>query len=283
MSDRPIFVVSDLHMGDEGPRDNFAHMSGGNREQEFHHFLDYVADEGGELYILGDLFELWQGNLSQVLTCRRPLMDRLAQMGATYLLGNHDIDLRHFTDVGGLKLAHPLFDNLYIAGTLFVAGKKILLIHGHEQDVYCKSDIPGIGRISAIYSGLKEDRNGGPLAGKYGAATVESRCMSRFDRWSKLARRLIGYPSTTQVMRKAVVDTFNKSGCDALIYGHTHEPGQFAELATPFPGRRLPIYNSGTWAESVNSFVRIEPDAEITVMNWAGYQATLNTNLLTVK
>ena len=35
--DGPIFVVSDLHLGDNGPRDNFAV---GNRPQQFNRFLD---------------------------------------------------------------------------------------------------------------------------------------------------------------------------------------------------------------------------------------------------
>ena len=52
-----IFCVSDLHLADRGFRDNFA-VEG--REARFHKFLDYVAAEGGQLYVLGDLFDFWR-------------------------------------------------------------------------------------------------------------------------------------------------------------------------------------------------------------------------------
>jgi len=90
MPDQPIFVISDLHMGDGGARDNFALN---NREKELGLFLDYVASQQGELIILGDLFDFWQMNLSKVVTTHIPLLDRLAAMNATYVVGNHDADL----------------------------------------------------------------------------------------------------------------------------------------------------------------------------------------------
>lgn len=264
MIDRPHFCVSDLHMGDGGPRDNFAHMSGGWREQEFLSFLDYVEDQGGELTIIGDLFELWQGNISKVLTCRLSLMDRLADMGAIYLLGNHDIDLRHFNWSNRLRLSHPLFADLKLSHEIVIGGKFIRLIHGHEQDPYCCDEKPGIGRISAIYTGIKEDRNGGPLRGKYGTSTVEARTLGRISRFSGIMRRLTGKPSATQVMRRNIVEAYKRSGCDALVFGHTHEPGQFWNH-----GRyTLPIYNCGSWAEKTCSFAKITPDGYIEVMDW---------------
>lgn len=280
---RPIFCVSDLHMGDGGPRDNFAHMSGGRREQEFISFLDYVESQDGKLYIVGDLFELWQGNVSQVLTCRVGLLDRLAMMGAMYLLGNHDIDLRYFDSRNGVSLAHPLLRNLKLEWTIEVNGKRVLMIHGHEQDKYCRSDVPGLGRISAIYSGLREDRNGSPLYGKYGEQTVEARSLSRWDRLSNFARRCVGEPNHSQIMRQAILGTYVKSKCSALIYGHTHEPGQFYQYTTAF-GMHLPVrvFNCGTWAEQVNSFVRIDPSGEITVMDWVGGKPRRNHTRLDV-
>lgn len=285
---RPQFVVSDLHLGDKGPRDNFAHMSGGWREQEFNNFLDYVESENGELTIAGDLFELWQSNISKVLTCRMKLMDRLASMGTRYLLGNHDIDLLYLTKEGGVMLDHPLFADLKLSHTFYVNGRRILLIHGHEQDIYCMSEVPGIGRASAIYSGLREDRNGGPLSKwKYGARTVEARSLGHFDRCSRLIRRFLGRPNATQVMRQEIYNKFWASNVDALIYGHTHEPGQFARTQQRTLGRNkvikhesLPIYNTGTWAEEVNTFACIDGYGEIGLFNWAdGLFKTNSTTL----
>lgn len=44
MDNHSIFVISDLHMGDGGARDNFALN---NREEQLGLFLDYVASQQG--------------------------------------------------------------------------------------------------------------------------------------------------------------------------------------------------------------------------------------------
>lgn len=282
---RPHFVVSDLHSGDKGNRDNFHAMSNGRREDEFNDFLDYVESENGELTIDGDLFELWQSNISKVMTCRLPLLDRLARMGARYLLGNHDIDLKYF--INGLQFQHPLFQppNLGFQRIVEAGGKKVLIIHGHEQDQYCCNEAPDLGRISAIYTGMKEDRNGGPLLKDiWGSTTVEARCLGRWARIGNFFARLGGKPSASQVMRWAVLKTLTSSGCDALIYGHTHEPGQFTKFSQ-ITGNNimLPVYNSGTWAEKTNTFVRIGIGGAIELLDWVNGQPQPNTTVLEVK
>ena len=86
---KPIFCVSDLHLCDRGPRDNF--ISRG--EERFFKFLDYVQDQKGELYILGDLFDWWQCNLSAAMLAYENLLGRLAtvgEVGALWIVGNHD-------------------------------------------------------------------------------------------------------------------------------------------------------------------------------------------------
>ena len=80
---RPTFVISDLHMGDGGARNNFPI---GDREKQLNLFLDYVGDQQGELMILGDLFDFWQMNLSKIVIKHLPLLDRLAAMNVTYIV-----------------------------------------------------------------------------------------------------------------------------------------------------------------------------------------------------
>lgn len=278
-----IFVISDLHIGDQGPRDNFHHMAGGNREWEFNNFLDYVErHDGYQLIIAGDLFELWQSNVSKVLTCRPWIVQQLVEMNATYQLGNHDADLKYFVDRGWLKprLFHRMTDDDIVRN---VGGKRILITHGHKQDPYCASDKPGIGRISAIYAGMREDRNGSPVCDKYGSKTVEARSLGHWDRFSRLCRRLVGKPNATQEHRQAMVKVYedffslDPTRPAAVIYGHTHEPGLFCGLDGD-----IPIWNAGTWADEVNTFVHIKEDGTINLMNWAGNHATPNVEKLNV-
>ena len=276
---RPEFAISDLHIGDGGPRDNFAAMNGGRREQEFLRFLDYVESQNGTLRIVGDLFELWQGNISAVITRRMYLLDRLAALGAVYMLGNHDIDLKYFV-CGKVRLSHALFNNLISTPTCIVRnGRRIMFTHGHLEDKYCCGETPDMGRVSAIYTGLKEDKNGGPLLTKYGYRTVENDTLGRIfwlmNLWGKLLRR----PNHGQVMRDCILQTWRKSGAHVLIYGHTHEPGQFYFRNGQ---GELPIYNLGTWAEQVNTFARIEPDGRVGLFDWNNGKITPNTLALPV-
>lgn len=274
---RPIYVVSDLHLGDCGPRDNFAHMANGRREDEFIGFLDFVEKQHGRLIIVGDLFELWQSNISLVLTLRDQLLSRLAKMGAIYVLGNHDADLLYFCSEHRCPwLSHPFFKTMRTEHTERIGDKFIHFIHGHEVDHYCADDNPGLGRITTIYTGLREDRNGSPLLNKY--RTVEARSIGRLERLSNFVRWLYGKPSRTRAMNLGLCEYIREFGVanggkyDVLISGHTHRAGQL------FSKKRglLPVYNSGTWAEGVCSFVVISSEGLVGIFDWIDGQPEPN-------
>lgn len=258
----PLYCVSDLHLGDGGPRDNFAHTAGGRRQAEFEAFLDFVQEHNGQLLILGDLFELWQSNMSKVLTCRSTLLDRLAAMGAIYVLGNHDADLLYFMGPrGGLDwLGHPFFRTMRQCHLATIAGRKFRFVHGHDADPFCKGDTPGLGRITAIYTGLKEDRNGSPLRNKY--PTVEARTLRRLEWPINFVRRLLGLPDRVQQMNRGLCQMLKKSGDDVLVAGHTHLAGKIAGWS---------VYNCGTWAEQTCSFVVVNQAGSVGVFNWINH------------
>lgn len=277
---QPEFLVSDLHAGDGGPRDNFAAMSGGNRLNEFNSFLDYVENVNGRLRIVGDLLELWQGNISKIFKFRLPLLNRLAEMGAVYQLGNHDVDLKYFV-YGAVRINHPLFYNLLSTPQQIERnGRKILAIHGHIEDEFCCGENPDMGRVSAIYTGLKEDKNGGPLLRKYHYRTVEQDTLGRMfwpiNLWNKLRRK----PDHGLTMRRAVLQTFRNANVQALFYGHTHEPGQFAYHDQKYI--KLPIYNLGTWAEEKNTFGRVNVDGSCGLFDWVNNSPVPNEDVLYV-
>jgi len=257
----PIYIVSDLHAGDGGPRDNFAH---GNRESLFNEFLDFVEARNGWLIIAGDLLDCWEFNISKVITYRLPLLNRLARMRATYILGNHDSDLNYF--IGTKLLQHPLISGACRELEFEVADCCFRIIHGHEADPYCVSDTPGVGRITAILTGLAEDRNGGPMASKY--KTIAQKVVGPMDRAVSHFNWLLGKPSREKQLNRAL-RTIRDSSCDILIGGHTHKAGRIGDW----------YYNSGTWAEFVNSFVRIDPDGTVGVFDWNGRAVPKNTEL----
>lgn len=269
----PIYCVSDLHLGDGGPRDNFAHMNSRQRATEFDSFLDFVEEHKGQLLILGDLFELWQSNMSKVLTARMALLDRLAAMGAIYVLGNHDADLLYFMGPrGGLDwLAHPFFRTMRQCHVATVAGRKFRFVHGHDADPFCAGDAPGLGRITAIYTGLKEDRNGSPLKDKY--PTVEARTLRRLEWPINFVRRLLGLPDRVQQMNRGLCRLMEKCGDDVLVAGHTHLAGKIAGWS---------VYNCGTWAEQTCSFVVVNQTASVGVFDWVDHKPVPNGHKLFV-
>ncbi|KKL13850.1 hypothetical protein LCGC14_2521650 [marine sediment metagenome] len=264
ISKKPIFAISDLHLGDGGPRDNFAY---GSCEKQFLAFLDYVECACGQLVIVGDFFELWQANISKVLTEHIWLLSRLARMNTIYVLGNHDADLRHFIG-GGIWLSHPFFDKMYSSYYTYIGDRMFHFIHGHHVDPYCKDDTPGIGRISAIYTGLKEDRNEGPMLNKY--QTVEGKVLGRFGKLSRLKNWFTGEPSLAIQMNRKLEDM--PVAVDAIVCGHTHKPGCIGSW----------LYNCGTWAEGKCSFVKITDDGEANVYDWVNNKAILNTTELPI-
>jgi len=256
-------------MGDTGPRDNFAF---GDHEKDFLAFLDMVDDNDGQLVICGDLFELWQSNVSKVLTKRVYLLDRLARMRTVYVLGNHDADLRYFMESSynpGMQLTHPFFYRMCDAFTLRRAGKQFHFTHGHLADRYCSSETPGLGRITAIYSGLAEDRNGSPMLNKY--QTVEDKVVGRLARLVSLWNRLRGKPTrAVEINRK--LKTWADYEHSVIICGHTHAPGHIGDW----------LYNTGTWAERTNSFVQVNDDGIVGVFNWVKQQAVSNLTELPI-
>ena len=152
---QPFFLISDLHLGAGGNRDNFEDRK---RGPELDSFLEMVRTRNGQLIILGDLFEFWQFSMGEVLRYRQPLLKKLDAMGAVYVIGNHDYDL------WDLHVAHamqgPSTFTKRIAEWLSITahGKKYLLMHGHEADDYNNDTRPNTGRLLTILAGIIEDQ-----------------------------------------------------------------------------------------------------------------------------
>lgn len=285
---RDIFVISDLHMGDGGPRDNFAV---GDKEEQLNLFLDFVNSENGELIIVGDLFEFWQASLGKVLVKGRPLIDRLAGMGATFVVGNHDADLEAL--IGSDILAHRFFKKMSVRFEREIGEKKFMFMHGHEVDPYNRGDVPGLGRIAAIFAGICEDINRSPVLGT--GEPVENWLLKRFKPLEKLynwirrkwERVVVGFkgfiaggrkrrltPAQSPRRAKEMLGRYRKDradmGYDIAIVGHTHKVGKFEDW----------YFNSGCWAEATNNFLRISDDGKVEVFDWEDGKAITNGTML---
>jgi len=251
----PIFCVSDLHLCDRGYRDNFA-VEG--RETRFYKFLDYVEAEGGQLYVLGDLFDWWQANLSKSVCAYRDLLARLAHTGlsgALWVAGNHDSALTDFigseVELRGLEL--PAMCKAF---ETTIGGRRFAFLHGHESDPYCRDLNPGMGEVTAIISGLLEERNRGPFD-RYHRA-VEDKFVGTLEGALTLWRKLTLQHGRLDEMLDGVEAWRKEAGADVVVYGHTHEPGHIGDYH----------FNTGTWARTNDTFVRINYDGLAAVWEW---------------
>jgi len=270
---RDIIVVSDLHTGDGGPRDNFAVD---HKKEKFNRFLDYVQQQNAELFVLGDLFEFWQANIGRVLIRQMDLIDRLAEMQAVYVIGNHDADFEDL--VGRNFLTHPFFEQMSGPFQRTIAGKCFKFMHGHELDPFNRDGMPRWGRILTIFGGILEDRKGSPLLSAGGLTEKSLLKMGRSFMWMwnnsvnlfeksekhekahALAESLT--PAQDPAKIKGIMSLYynNKltEGYDYLITGHTHKAGLFQDW----------YCNSGCWVGLRTNFLRIRTDAHLEVCEW---------------
>ncbi|HPY78394.1 MAG TPA: UDP-2,3-diacylglucosamine diphosphatase [Anaerohalosphaeraceae bacterium] len=277
-NNRTLFVVSDLHMGDGGPRDNFA---ADNKAAQFSLFLDYVEQEDGELLILGDLFEFWQANIGRVLIKRMDFLDRFANMQAWFVVGNHDADFEAL--IGTRMLAHPFFDRMTGPFERIIGNKRYKFMHGHELDPFNQDGTPRWGRILVILGGLIEDRKGSPLlsAGGFsekallrmgrGFLWMWNNSVSWLDKnhrsqrgvWLSDCRNSARDPRREKGILALYRQDHLREGYDVLVTGHTHH-------AMACNGW---YYNTGCWIGLRNNFLRIEPDGSACLWEWKNNQA----------
>lgn len=269
---RDIFVISDLHIGDAGARDNF---EAGHKAPQLRAFLDHVGAEGGELFILGDLFELWQMNMSRLFVKRRELLDHFAAVGVVYVPGNHDVDLVHF--IGTDLLAHPFFARMRAPFVRVLGGRRFHFSHGHETDPWNAGDDPGFGRMLAIFGGIFEDENGSPLLAS--GETTEDVLLQFGDSmltiWRSALATMKGRATNEDVRPGSAVTPaqnpsrladhvagvradLGRSGYDVAVLGHTHQAGRIEDW----------YYNSGSWTGPRNHFLRISPDGDVRYLAW---------------
>jgi UDP-2,3-diacylglucosamine pyrophosphatase LpxH len=242
----PLFCISDLHLGDRGPRDNFCV---GGREQRFLQFLDYVKQNNGQLLILGDLFDWWQLNIETSLEAYREMLERMS--AARWVVGNHDAACGIEATVE-IKMPHPWRSRDFVTD---IGGRRFAFCHGHEADPFCNSENPGIGQITAILSAVAEDRNKGPY---HNGRPVEDEIVGPMEKAASIWNRLHGRESRETEMANAILAYRLEHNADAVVCGHTHAAGRIGDV----------YFNCGCWCRERDTFVQIDDAGSISVWEW---------------
>jgi UDP-2,3-diacylglucosamine pyrophosphatase LpxH len=236
-------------------------------------FLAHVVRQDAKLVILGDLLEFWQASLGAVIVRRMEILDWLTEAKATYVIGNHDIDLQAL--IGRKLLAHPFFDRMSLSFNRTIGEKKFKFLHGHEVDPFNCAENPGIGRAVTILAGVAEDFNGSPTwYGRSVERVLETLVAWPLSGWRIFARltnfHKIPMPSVSQAMTPAqrpqraddIIDALKRERAnehfDVAVVGHTHQAGRVGTW----------YYNSGSWVDDHSDFIKIDQQGNVELFKW---------------
>lgn len=234
------FIVSDLHMGDGSSADDFK-----INKSLFGDFLEHVKEQDGQLVLAGDVFELWQSALQQVLKANADLIYPLFALKPIIIPGNHDFYVKTFSDIGFIY---------YPAYRLEVGDSIIRIEHGHEHD---PNNDPQrnmeLGKLVAaivghaenwIHKDVEED-----LMTAFGKAkkTAHSIWESITTPW-KEEKKNQKTPDLTP-FEKAAERLTEKGEVTHVVFGHTHNPDK--KLNGHY-------FNSGSWVNEEPTFVEID-------------------------
>ena len=217
----PLFFVSDLHLGDGSATDDFAEH---RHREAFEWFLDEVEADGGELTLVGDIFELWQASLHDIRGRYFRLYRRI--LNHRLLRGNHDSAYRAPPEWLWPDPVEPV----------------LLAEHGHQADIW-NSTLGIVGRSVT-----------------WAAAVLERLGWRDVDNWKFRHMptpvshpRLLPLNHYADYARKRAAET----GAQLVVLGHTHRPG--LRHLTDDNGRRFVYVNAGTWTrpDFEGSYVKV--------------------------
>ncbi len=214
--------ISDLHLGDGSKADDFY------RTEAFLGFLDTIDSQENQVFIVGDLLELWQADLDKIIFHHSRIINRLLILAKknrlTYLIGNHDHMpfVKYLQPELGVQLEFKDED----------AG--IWAEHGNQYDIFnCYRD-PRMavrnkwGRTVAYLTGWMErilhpdfdEWANNRLLEKDGLFLKQAAYIkNRLSPSGEYYRR--GYDlSEYEAAAKRLIDKGNR----IVIFGHTHEP-----------------------------------------------------------
>ena len=194
--------VSDLHIDESRP-----HVLAGLKR-----LIDAEADTVDDLYILGDLVEVWVGDDDDGPAANevRETLAAATQRCAVHVMhGNRDFLFgeRFAADTGATLMDDP--------ATIAVDGERVLVAHG---DAYCTGDTE-YQRVRAMLR--SPDWQAGVLA----TSLPDRRALAAAMRTKSVAANENKADNIMDVAPAAVAAALAEADAALLVHGHTHRPG----------------------------------------------------------
>lgn len=231
-----LVVISDLHLGNP-----FSEA-----KKQVIPFLKWAATQGYDICINGDGLEIAQSSFNKIAFDVPELFRTLGEIRKKgreiyYVTGNHDIALEHFLEDWGMMKVSPFLN--VISGDA-----RIRVEHGHIYD-------PFFVKYPRLYEALTH------FAGFF--LKFQPRLYKiwiKFEKWqSHLRAKKTGIVGEHPNFKEAAEELCRR-GFDAVVFGHTHHPGE-KKLETG--GVYL---NPGSWMLSTH-YVMIE-QGKVSLNEW---------------
>jgi UDP-2,3-diacylglucosamine hydrolase len=217
------WFASDVHLAAENPRVS----------ARFLRFLDHVRQEGGRLFLLGDIFDLWVGPKQTRLPYVVPILQKLREVTAGgvevhYIAGNRDFNFD--ARVNGGPPPRRLPEEM----TVESQGRRLFLTHG---DLLCTGD--------RAYRRVRSIGRSVPVRAAFSAMPLP---LSTF--LSRGYRRLSARVVARKPVRETAVD-FSRvrshllAGHDTVVCGHVHRAARY-RIQLP-GGRTGEFVTLGDW------------------------------------
>lgn len=212
------YFLSDLHL-------DVGHSS---RLQAMNDILECASQQKADIYILGDLVEVWVGDDDDSMFAdqlRETLRTHGERTNLFLMHGNRDFLLgsKFADDVSATLLEDPTVIRL--------AGYDTLLSHG---DMFCTSD--------TAYQQMRQLFRSSEFQEHFLSQDLESRReFARALREQSKKSNANKPEQITDVVEDSVRDVLNSHNCHTVIHGHTHRPGHHDI------GNGLTRYVLGSW------------------------------------
>ncbi|MCY3857929.1 MAG: UDP-2,3-diacylglucosamine diphosphatase [Gammaproteobacteria bacterium] len=184
------------------------------RYKSFQDVLRNASDNGDDVFILGDLVDVWIGDdddssfanalVSDLFACTRQVPVHVMHGNRDFLYGEE------FADRTGVSLVR---DPFVLDGNDLP--HRVLLAHG---DAYCTSDVGYMKMRELFRSSEWQDQI-------LGSTLEERRALARSLREQSKISNDLKAENITDVVEAEIEKDLDVHDCKAMIHGHTHRPG----------------------------------------------------------
>ncbi len=238
-----IIAVSDVHLGEAGFQE---------QDRQFSNFLDYVQNsllkEGGDLVLLGDIFDFWRRDSVDVLEEYSGIIEKLLNLSSRvnvhYIVGNHDFYVSEIPEYFNEKPFKSFGKSIRIKDV-----QCFRFIHGYQLEVMTNpynKDMElyeSLARRLSYYAGIT-GHAANDIWHVITSLTEHENAYTSSMLKNPLSRLNGEHQSEDRIgdFAKSKTRQFTLGGrFDWLVYGHTHHP---------FKDDASKTINTGSWGRN---------------------------------